>query len=70
MAFLVSVWRYFFRLPPKIYYVESDEPFTSKPILRGPFIHADALRLGGIQASCGCTNRMYVDKGTGSLVRV
>ena len=69
MTFLVSVWRYLFPLPPKVYYVESDEPFSTKPILRGPFIYVDALSLYGIQASCGCISRMYIDKGTGSLVR-
>jgi hypothetical protein len=69
--FLRYVWvTCMFPPQPKNYYVESDEPFSSKPVLRGPFTEANAYRLVGIQAGCGCINRVFRQVENSVLVRI
>ena len=67
---LRSAWKMIFPPPPKIYYVESDEPFQTKPVKRGPFILEDAMRLYGFQCSCDSPSRLFRDDGGNVLVRI
>jgi hypothetical protein len=53
----------------KIYYVESDEPFQSEPVIRGPFTHDDAMRLYEFNCILDCPSRLFRDDGGDQLVR-